>query len=71
MPAKHPKKPAYRFTQGDFGLYIIRDKSGNEITIDCKDLTMSDIRELLKGFGNIIQSISTHTWDKEFAKDTL
>ncbi len=66
MSAKHPKKQAYRFTQGDFGLYIIRDKSGSEITIDCKDLTMSDIRELLNGFGNIMQSISTHTWAKEF-----
>ncbi len=43
MPAKHPKKLRHRFIQGDFGLYIIRDKSGNEITIDCKDLTMSDI----------------------------
>ncbi len=58
MPAKHPKKPAYRFTQGDFGLYIIRDKSGSEITIDCKNLSMSDIRELLKGMGNIMRFIS-------------
>ena len=69
MPAKHPQKPRYRVTQGDFGLYIISDKSGNEITIDCKNLTMSDIRELLNGIGNIMQSISTHTWDKEFTNN--
>ncbi len=71
MNANKTQKPRYRFMQDTLGTHIIQDKSGNKITIDCKDLTMSDIRELLKGFGNIIQSISTHTWDKEFAKDTL
>ncbi len=33
--------------------------------------SISDIRELLKGLGNIMQSISTHTWDKEFTTDSL
>jgi hypothetical protein len=66
MAANQQENLSYRFTQDSFGTHVIQDKSGNEITIDCRTLTMSDIRELLNGLGGIMQSISSHTWDREF-----
>jgi len=59
------KTPKFQFTQNTNGLHVIRDTVGNELTIDTTQLTMADIRELLSGFGYIMQSISSHTWNKE------
>ncbi len=59
------KIPKFQFTQNTNGLHVIRDAAGNELAIDTTQLTMDDIRELLSGFGYIMQSISSHTWNKE------
>lgn len=58
----------YKFTHDCSGLHVIQAKDGARIIIDASDLSMADIRELLSGFGNIMQSISTHTWNKDFGE---
>jgi hypothetical protein len=62
------KEQKVKFTQDASGLHGIRDAAGNEISIDASKLTMEDIRELLSGFGNIMQSIASQTWNKELTE---
>ena len=57
-----------QFSQTTNGEHRITDSNGNEIRINVHDLTMDDIRELLSGFGCIMQSISSSTWNKELCK---
>lgn len=61
-------KAKITFSQTTNGEHRIADGKGNEIRIDTHALTMDDIRELLSGFGYIMQSIASHTWNKELTE---
>jgi len=61
----HEKEESvYKCTQNSYGTHFIRDGSGNEVKIDTNELTMADIRELMKGLGKLMESVSVNTWDK-------
>lgn len=66
--ATNPSVSKFQFAQNTTGMHVIRDDAGNEIRIEATKLTMADIRELLNGFGNIMQAIAAHTWNKELVK---
>jgi len=64
----------YQFSQGTGGIHFIKDTQHTKdiyspklevgvIRIDTNKLTMTDIRELLNGLGNLFQSIASSTWD--------
>ena len=58
-------QPKYNFAQDTHGNHRITGPDGTELWIKTTEMDMEDIRELLSGFGSIMQSIASHTWNKE------